>query len=173
MTVTRNEDPEFEQALRTLPRSLAPERDLWPDIARQLASRRSRLSWLYWGTAALFVLMAAGTQLGPAGGWIHRIPVGASRLPAVTPKRSHPSGLSRTLVEEAQHDPYLPRATRAILIPNLLVLDRAQYAIDHELSRHPGAPGLGDLFEHLEIERSRFLTMIEKAELQSNPRVML
>ncbi len=168
-----DEGRKVAEAVRGALRTLAPERDLWPDISRKLAPRRSGWVRGSLAIAAAVVLMAVGVWWAPAGNWLQRGPPAGRSTAAFAEKVVNRRDPSMDLVWHAAHDPYLPYATRAVLISNLLILHHAQLALARAMTRHPDTPGLSDLMIHLESERARFMTSVEEAQIQSNPRIML
>jgi hypothetical protein len=55
-------DPRLIEALRDVPREQEPARDLWPDVARRIAARRSRM-WIFRGAGASLGLALAASAV--------------------------------------------------------------------------------------------------------------
>jgi hypothetical protein len=147
----------------SLPRSVAPPRDLWPGIARQLDHERS-WSWRSVGWSPVALAAAATVVIGlVAALWSDRVParVRTVEIPAASPRAALVSaapGVSDPVLAAAERD-YEAAANallealqqrRARLQPealaaveaNLEVIDRALAEVRQALVQDPSNPEL-------------------------------
>jgi predicted anti-sigma-YlaC factor YlaD len=147
----------------SLPRSVAPPRDLWPGIARQLARERT-WSWRSVGWSPVALAAAATVLIGlVAALWSDRAParVRTVEIPAASPRSAPVSagpGVSDPVLAAAERD-YEAAANallealqqrRARLQPealaaveaNLEVIDRALAEVRQALVQDPSNPEL-------------------------------
>ncbi len=138
-------------AVGTLPRSVAPPADLWPGIARALASRR-RLrgrvvlpAWLLAAAAVLLVAVSAAGTLLLMRRWppVHPSVQPSSNLTALESQYSAASAELTLALEQAR--PRLAAGTVATIERSLRIIDAALAESRAALARDPGNPGLAQL----------------------------
>lgn len=160
MSHDRNTSPTpFDAALDALPRSVEPERDLWPAIEARLEPRDVRAGRRRLWPAAAAVLLVAGSSLitaallrddeplvatqGPAAGQIHYASAGFGPGQTLDPAYEQArQGLARTL--SARIDRLPPDARRQVE-KNLAEIRRASAEINAALELSPGDPLLEEL----------------------------
>jgi hypothetical protein len=147
----------------SLPRSVAPPRDLWPAIARRVERERSWAwasgSWSPWALAA-----AATVVVGLAAVlWTGRPPVGVKtvEIPAATPEarlaalpgvvtdpvlaaaeREYEEAANALLEALQRRQSEVQPGTLAAVRSNLEVIDRALAEVRQALARNPSNPEL-------------------------------
>jgi len=149
----------LDDALDRLPRSVEPERDLWPSIEARLGPREQRAGRRWLWPAAAAVLLVAGSSLITAGLLRDDEPLVAGRVPAAGqvgyagvafgPGQSlgpayetARQDLARTLSERIDR---LPPDARRKLESNLAEMRRASAEINAALELSPGDPLLEEL----------------------------
>ena len=163
-------DERLDARLRGLPRTIAPERDLWPTISARLEPRaatgRRRPAWLLQAAAA--VLLVAGSSLLTAR-LLDRAPTAGKTARAAGPTVTAPANLGVVRAVPAAFgnnvrlDPgyvaarhqltamlqarlaRMPPSTRAKLEVNLAEMRRAADEINAALAQQPGDPLLEEL----------------------------
>ena len=165
-TLCRERERRLRQMLAhaaALPRSVAPARDLWPDIARRVARERS-WSWAAGGWNPLALAAAATVVVGlGAVLWTGRAPakVRTVEIPAASPRASLVSGttgISDPVLAEAerqyeaaahallealqQRRALLQPETLAAVEANIDVIDRALAEVRLALVQDPKNPEL-------------------------------
>jgi len=143
--------------LRSLPREIEPQRDLWPAIEARLDSQpgRRRPSWAWQAVAA--VILVAATSLVTSS-LLRRAdsPVAQATAPTVPVVRAAfgpPRGLGagyesarRELAADLeQRLSSMPEPARQKLLANLAEMRRAADEINAALARQPGDPLLEEL----------------------------
>lgn len=186
MTQDRSQTPPPVD-LSSLPKSLEPQRDLWPDIARNLAPRAAPSApasqaagpparVLRWRIAAALALPAAAAAL--ALWWVRPAvvsPVASvdAPAPAALPApgggddlaqafeayRAAAAQLERAIRTRSDN---LPPDTRAVLEDNLQVIDGALKRLETALQAHPADPALVGMA--LQMWRSK-LALLEQTLL--------
>jgi hypothetical protein len=170
--------------LRDLPRSIEPQRDLWPQIEARLSAaaaaetpapaatdrrRRPQLRWL--AAAAMVASLAVGV-------WI-----GRSALPGVAPpplasntrpttgavpitwvsdpryQRQHAALLESLNAQLAS----LPPASRAKVLASLATIHEAKRQLEDELGKDPGNALLQELLVNTYQDEMRVLTDVREA----------
>lgn len=130
--------------LRALPTALAPERDLWPDIARRLRRprRRPRFAFVAGLAAAAALVVAVRVADAPRPAPAAR-ETAAPAAPAVELAAYAETGRALAAIRdelrqaiEARRDA-LPPETRRLVFANLATIDRAIADIEAALSRLP------------------------------------
>ncbi len=154
--MTESKHPRLDRQLAELARDVAPRRDLWPDIRRDIEQTRHSLA-PYWWVAAV-----AGIAASVAGvsTWVvmHRLQGGGIPVVAQSGPSSYAGAFEltdaryvaarselRTTFEArvAQLDP----ATRATIETNLAVIRQAHEDIRRALASQPDSPLLQQLWE--------------------------
>lgn len=162
-------DERLDAALRGLPQSIEPGRDLWPAIEARLEPREAagsrRRAWA-WQAAAAVLLVAASSLLtatlldkGGNAGKIAAVPSTAAPVAPATGVEAMPAAFGPgtrldaeyvaarrqlTSVLEARMA-RLPESTRAKLQVNLGEMRRAAEEINAALDEQPGDPLLEEL----------------------------
>lgn len=186
------QDPVTRQA-RALPRSLAPARDLWPDIAARLddaepvtetstsAAPPSARRWLPLAAGLLLALSLAffwleSTTLSPApapvaieaGPAAAPLPA-AALLPAAELRQSRlavAGNLQRRIAG-------LKPSTRQVVLDNLAIIDRALDDIDAALEASPGADQDARLLLAMYADQLVLLNTMNNALYPSTPEIAL
>jgi hypothetical protein len=155
--MTRSEsNPRIDAMLRSLPREVEPQRDLWPAIETRLESQsgRRRPAWA-WQAAAAVILVAASSLI--TASLLRRDDTQTARVatpaPVVRAAFGLPSGLGagyesarRELAADLeQRMSSMPPSTRQKLVANLAEMRRAADEINTALARQPGDPLLEEL----------------------------
>lgn len=167
-----------------LPRAVAPDRDLWPGIARRVERERS-WSWAYGGWRSPALLAAAATvAIGLAAVfWTDQGParVRTVQIPTPTPEArlaAGTAGLADPVLAAAERD-YEAAANallealqqrRARLQPedlatveaNLDVIDRALAEVRQALARSPESPELGRMLVSTHRKKVEVLSRVVK-----------
>ena len=147
----------IDTMLRSLPRDIEPQRDLWPDIEARLDSQpsRRRPAWA-WQAAAAVILVAASSLITASLLRRESVPtaqVAAPAAPVVRAAFGQPSGLGEGY-ESARQElaadlerrmSSMPESTRQKLVANLAEMRRAADEINAALARQPGDPLLEEL----------------------------
>ena len=149
----------LDEALAGLPKSLEPERDLWPAIEAQLQPRESRAGRTWLWAAAAGVLLIVGSSLITAT----LLQREADRVAQPPPARSEPAYAAAAFGPRNTLDPAydaarrdllrslsaridrLPPDARRQLEKNLAELRRASAEINAALELSPGDPLLEEL----------------------------
>jgi hypothetical protein len=159
-TEGRDDQQALDSALRSLPRGLEPQRDLWPGIAVRLepvhAARRRR--W-YWSAAAAVLLVVASSLLtatwlrhraeplahaaAPSFGGANAVP--ASFGPAHVLSPEYEAARRQLTVMLQQRVAQMPPSARRKLEANLAELRHAAGEINDALDQAPGDPLLEEL----------------------------
>jgi hypothetical protein len=152
---------EERRALSTLPRTIEPARDLWPEIARRIAvetrDEPARTMWPggRWLQAAAIAiaLLGGGVLLGRLGGRSERAPIVAeTAAPAEeTPRSLLPTdeewaaASSQVLASLADSTSGMDPATAEVVRRNLEIIDAAVRDIQEALEADPSNPQLQKL----------------------------
>lgn len=160
MTGRRPDDDErfLREHIDGLPRSIEPERDLWPSIDARLAPRaRRRPGRSLYQLAAALTLVA----LSSAVTWfLVRQQQSAPVIVATAPvDRAGLARLARAgdVMEEELGTSGLAPETRAVLERNLVVIDSAIAECQRALDADPGSPVLAGLLRAAHRQRVEFL----------------
>lgn len=144
---------------RALPREMAPPRDLWPEIAREIGAgkvvspafgRKTGLrSWMP-ALAAAAVAVAAlsvvlmrgggGTDGGPGGGTT--VPAAGASVALLDAERGYAMAAEELLAALAERKDSLSPETRESVERNLAVIDKALNEIREALQKEPKNPEL-------------------------------
>lgn len=167
-----------------LPRAVAPERDLWPGIARRVERERS-WSWASGGWSPVVLAAAATVAIGLAavfwGGQGPAARVRTVQIPTPTPEArpaAGTAGLADPVLAAAERD-YEAAANallealqqrRARLQPedlasveaNLDVIDRALAEVRQALARSPESPELGRMLVSTHRKKVEVLSRVVK-----------
>jgi len=164
-------DETLRKAVESLPREIAPERDLWPGIAARIAPRRHRLQpWsVAAGVACLIAIGAIVTALS-----LHRQQAPAtlaSRQPVTRPRpiAAAPSPdertrmIAATIMRSTHQDPH----TRAVLLKNLDIVETSITNIQHALNEDPGNSGLQPLLYQQYRNEATLVAAAQRVQLQT------
>jgi anti-sigma factor RsiW len=166
-----------------LPRAVAPERDLWPDIARQVERERS-WSWASVGWSPVVLAAAATVAIGLAAVfWSGSAParVRTVRIPTPTPEArlvAGTPGLSDPVLAAAERDyeaaanallealqqrrAGLPPEDLAAVEANLDVIDRALAEVRQALAQSPENPELSRMLVSTHRKKVEVLSRVVK-----------
>jgi len=166
-----------------LPRSVAPPRDLWPDIARRVARERS-WSWAPAGRSPFVLAAAATVAIGLATVfWSGQAParVRTAQIPAPTPEArlvAGTAGVSDPVLAAAERDyeaaanalleALLQRRARlqpealAAVETNLDVIDRALAEVRQALVQDPKNPELSRMLVSTHRKKVEVLSRVVK-----------
>jgi hypothetical protein len=146
-------DP-LQKHLEKLPREIAPERDLWPEIARRARPRRAwpaRAAVIALGLAAAAALVLA-TRRRPeptapiaSAPALTLTPIASASAPAIGPlpgEAEYASALASLEAELAQRRPEMPEHARAAIDEDLRVVDDAITSSREALAARPADPEL-------------------------------
>ena len=169
-------DETLRKAVESLPREMAPERDLWPGIATRITPHRYQLQpWsIAAGIASLVAIGAILTALS-----LHRQQVPATlatRQPSTQPRlvAAAPSPNERTRMLAAairrstRQDPH----TQAVLLTNLDLVETSITHIQHALNEDPGNPGLQPLLYQQYRDEATLVAAAQGVELQTSTGVI-
>ncbi len=150
-------NPRIDGMLRSLPREIEPQRDLWPAIEARLdsTSSRRRPAWA-WQVAAAVVLVAASSLITASllrRGDSPTAQATAPAMPVVRAAFGQPSGLGagyesarqELATDLEQRMSSMPEPARQKLLANLAEMRRAADEINAALARQPGDPLLEEL----------------------------
>lgn len=164
-------DETLRRAVASLPREIAPERDLWPGIAAQIAPRRQRFrSWsIAAGIACLVALGATVTALS-----VHppQAPATlATRQPATPPRpvaatplpNERAEMLAAAIRRSTREDPH----TQAVLLTNLDLVETSITRIQQALNEDPGNPGLQPLLYQQYRNEATLVAAAQQVQLQT------
>jgi len=147
----------IDTMLRSLPREIEPQRDLWPAIEARLDSQpgRRRPSWA-WQAAAAVILVAATSLV--TSSLLRRADSPAAQataqaVPVVRAAFGQPRGLGEgyesarqeLAADLEQRLSSMPEPARQKLLANLAEMRRAADEINAALARQPGDPLLEEL----------------------------
>lgn len=171
---TRNDeirDETLRNAVESLPREMAPERDLWPGIAARIAPRRQRFQ--PWSIAAgIACVMAVGAIFTALSLRHPQAPATLATRQASTqpqPVAAAPSPQDRTRMIAAairrstRQDPH----TQAVLIANLDLVETSINRIQHALDEDPGNAGLQPLLYQQYRNEATLVTVAQRVQLQT------
>jgi anti-sigma factor RsiW len=153
---------------RRLPSSLAPPRDLWPEVAERIAAERSpRARWLVGlATAAAVVMgLVSLTHRGPATAPAAPAAVVGSVRPAAgweSAEAAYAAAADDLLGVLQARGTQLPPATRAVVDKNLAAIDRALDEIRSALATDPGNPRLNHLLASTHQRKVNVLQSVVK-----------
>ncbi|HEY5647624.1 MAG TPA: hypothetical protein VIS76_16865 [Pseudomonadales bacterium] len=193
-------DPITERA-RALPRSVAPERDLWPEIAAHLDQNRTAAEdesppaagRSLWRPLALAAGLLLATILGF---WLGRSPDGgapdAQRLAAtevaagagtVVAVRTAPAGVEASrglhetrlalLQEIEQRVAALPPSSREVVIDNVRTINRALDEISSALAGSAGADANLQLLMNMYADQLVLLNSVNNTLYPNTPEILL
>lgn len=139
---------------RALPREVAPSRDLWPEIAREIGGRkvvspafgrRAGRSWWMPALAAAAVVAAVsslvlmrsqgGLGVGPVSGT--PVPAAAGNVTLLDAERGYAMAADELLAALAERRDSLSPETRASVDRNLAIIDQALKEIRDALQKEP------------------------------------
>jgi hypothetical protein len=171
-------------SLRELPRDVAPERDLWPEIEARLAAERdagpARFRWKprlnLLALAAVISAVAVGVWLGrnvlpganqpaavtarvnPGSDAMKGALGGASALPAAYVK--HRAALLASFEQQVR---MLPPESRDKVLASLAAIRKSMSDIQEALGREPGNALLQELLVNTYQDEMRVLTVVHEA----------
>jgi hypothetical protein len=160
----REPDPLLAKAAE-LPKEIAPPRDLWPAIAARLTSTPQRAGFRMRGwpaalaagflVASVSALLTWGLMREPHPAVATNLPTrGATTVAAITPVQYGPNSALGTaelvtrdqlLVQFRQRLDELSPQTRAAVVQNLAIIQRAADEIDTALAQDPASGLLNEL----------------------------
>jgi hypothetical protein len=172
-------DPELERLLarsRSLPRGLAPQRDLWSGIENRISERVPALETSPWSLATLFprplaataiaVMLVATTAISVL--WIAempRTPLSDAEMAVIAQglrERDGVSGVHESLIALLEdHRAELPPETVAVLDENLRSIDRAIAEIHLALESNPDHHALSFLLAEAYRSEAELLERLE------------
>jgi hypothetical protein len=142
-------DEDLRRRIEELPREIAPERDLWPAIARRARPRRrwpARAAIAGLGLAAAAAVVLATRRPPEPKAPVATAPSAApSVAPAPAPlpgEAEYATALASLEDELAQRRPEMPEHARAAIDEDLRVVDAAIGASRAALVERPGDPEL-------------------------------
>ncbi len=165
-------------ALRELPQSIEPARDLWPGIESKL-QRQARVAPLHWlAAAAMLACLAVGVWVGRSV-----LPgVGTRTAPATADMQPGVPGLAPTALDAAYvSDPRyarqraalvrqlqqrlaaLPPPARAKVSASLTAIENAKQDLERALGHDPGNALLQELLINTYQDEMRVLTDVHEA----------
>jgi len=169
------QDPTLRKAVQSLPREMAPERDLWPDIAARIAPRGNFRPWpIAAGIACLFALGAIVTTLSlhrpQAPATLAIRPTAMQPEPAAaTPLPNERAGMLAAAIRRSTHDdPH----TQAVLLTNLDVVETSIARIQQALNEDPGNPGLQPLLYQQYRNEATLVAAAQRVQLQTSTGVL-
>lgn len=164
-------DETLRKAVESLPREMAPERDLWPGIAAQIAPRRHRFQ--PWSIAAgIASVVAVGAILAALSLHRQQTPVTlASRQPATQsqPVAAVPSPneraemLAAAIRRSTGQDPH----TQAVLLKNLDLVETSITHIQQALNEDPANAGLQPLLYQQYRNEATLVAAAQQVQLQT------
>lgn len=155
----------LKRAARALPRAIAPERDLWPAVARRTAKPRRSLSLplaLAASVAAALIGVVA-TKLAERA--LHEPP---ATVAAATP--SQPQGRALFVAQVVQSSPAVPVQTRAVVEHNLRLIQQALAEIEQAVERDPGNADLRQLLISIHMQESALIEKMQRVTADANRR---
>jgi hypothetical protein len=170
------DEKQLEAALRNLPHSIEPRRDLWPDIhARilQYRQRRQRRSWIY-GFAAAAVLM-----VGVSTAWVGFLHLQAPDktiamvVPAPISGQPESNDLHLQFAAQLAGDRDLPPQARKALVDNLRVIQDAISRTQAALKKYPNDINLQALMFDLYQQQVRLMNEAQQTQIQATVRTTL
>ncbi|MEO8746185.1 MAG: hypothetical protein ABI379_00785 [Rhodanobacter sp.] len=164
-------DERLRNAIDALPREIAPEHDLWPDIAARIAPRRHRLQPLsvaaaVAGLIAIGVIAAALSMRHPQAPttFAARQPAARSQPFAST---SLPNARAKSIAATIRHSTRLDPRTQAVLLANLDLTETSISKIQHALRTDPGNPGLQPLLYQQYRNEAVLVAAAQRVQLQT------
>jgi hypothetical protein len=158
-----------ERAAR-LPRSLAPERDLWPGIAKQIRASRPAADEPMWPAWTWRALAAAAAIVLAVMWWRvdHRVPPSpspdsAAQFASLRIDRDYDRAAAELLAAVNARRSRLTPAAQARVDESLRVIAQALTAIRSELAREPTSPALNHLL--ISVHQRRIEVLRTLAEL--------
>jgi anti-sigma factor RsiW len=143
---------------RALPKERAPQRDLWPAIAQEIAGTgkvaafparpAARRVWIPALAAAAAVILAVSVfvRTGPSGpgplGSPETVPVSAGRVDLLDAEEGYARATADLMAVLAERADTLSPQTRQSVERNLAVIDQALKEIRDALEKEPGNPEL-------------------------------
>jgi hypothetical protein len=164
-------DEALRRAVESLPREMAPERDLWPGIAARIAprSRRSQPWSIAAGVACLAAISAIAVALS-----LHRqqAPTAlAIRQPAAQSQpvavASSPDARSRMVAAAIRRSTREDPHTQAVLLTNLDLVETSITHIQQALDQDPGNPGLQPLLYQQYRNEATLVAAAQRVQLQT------
>ncbi len=154
---------DLRRATRALSRAIAPDRDLWPAIARRTAPRRR---------IAVPVAIAASIAAAFIGVAATKLAERALRDPAPVAfaSMSAPQGRALFVVQVMRPDPAVSPQTRAVVEHNLRVIQQALGEIEQAVEREPGDANLRQLLIAIHIQESALIERMQRLTVEANRR---
>jgi anti-sigma factor RsiW len=156
---------ELRRAARALPRSIAPDRDLWPAIAQRTRPRRS---------IGLPLALAASVAAALIGVVATKFAERALQDPPPTaaPELATASvqGRAQFVAQVVGSDPAVSVQTRAVVEYNLRVIQQALGEIEQALEREPGDANLRQLLIAIHMQESALIERMQRLTVDANRR---
>ncbi len=156
---------DLRRATRALPRAIAPDRDLWPAIARRTAPRRR---------IAVPVAVAASVAAAFIGVAATKLTERALRDPAPAPvataSMSAPQGRALFVAQVMRPDAAVSPQTRAVVEHNLRLIQQALGELEQAVERDPGDANLRQLLISIHIQESALIEKMQRLTVDANRR---
>lgn len=165
------QDETLRKAVGSLPREMAPERDLWPGIAIRIAPRRHRFQ--PWSVAAgIACLVAIGAIVTALSLHRQQTPAAlASREPATRPRpvaaAPLPNERARMFAAAIRRSTSQDPHTQAVLLTNLDLVETSITRIQQALNEDPGNPGLQPLLYQQYLNEATLVAAAQRVQLQT------
>jgi len=170
-------DEALRKAVASLPREVAPERDLWPGIATRIAPRRHRFQT--WSIAAgVASVVAVGAILAALS--LHRLQAPAAlatRQPSTQPRQvaaaaPSPNERTRMLAATIRRSTRQDPSTQTVLLKNLDLVETSITHIQRALNEDPGNPGLQPLLYQQYRDEATLVAAAQLVEIQTTTGVI-
>lgn len=155
----------LQRAARALPRAIAPDRDLWPAIARRTAQRR-RI-----GLPLAIAASVAAAFIGVAATkFTERVLLDPTPAPIAAVSSSAAQGRALFVAQVVRSDPAVSAQTRAVVEHNLRLIQQALGEIEQAVERDPGDSNLRQLLISIHIQESALIERMQRLTVDANRR---
>lgn len=164
-------DETLRKAVESLPREIAPQRDLWPGIAARISPRRQRFQT--WSVAAgvtcviavgaIAIALSTHRPQAPAT-LASKQPVTQPRPVATAPSPDERTRMIAATITRSTHQD--PR-TQAVLLKNLDIVETSITNIQHALNEDPGNSGLQPLLYQQYRNEATLVAAAQRVQLQT------
>ncbi len=170
-------DETLRQAVASLPREMAPARDLWPGIAARIAPRRQRSRQAWSLAAGVALLIAIGAIFATLPMQRPQAPASlASQQPALRPRpvaaKSQPNERTRMLAATIRRSTREDPQTRTVLLANLDLVEASITRIQQALGQDPGNFGLQPLLYQQYQDEATLVAAAQRVQLQTDTGVI-